>query len=82
MLWRRKQVCDSGHSVTVIASLKAEIVRLEEIKRANIEKFIINIRDELNVLWDDCFYSEEQRLDQPSFYSPSFLPSSIHPSPL
>ncbi|XP_023336270.1 protein regulator of cytokinesis 1 [Eurytemora carolleeae] len=61
-----------GHSVTVIASLKAEIVRLEEIKRANIEKFIINIRDELNVLWDDCFYSEEQRNEFLPLHSTDF----------
>ena len=48
--------------MTVIGSLKAEIDRLEKIKSANIEKFIINIRDELNQLWDECYYSEAQRL--------------------
>ena len=37
-LWRR------GHSSTVIFALKEEIERLEELKRANIEGFIINIR--------------------------------------
>jgi Ase1/PRC1/MAP65 family protein len=35
--------------------------RLEEIKKANIEKFVINLRDELHQLWDECYYSEQQR---------------------
>ena len=50
-----------GHGKTVLADLKLEIERLEEIKKANIEKFIINLRNELHGLWDNCFYSPEQR---------------------
>eukprot|EP00088_Acartia_fossae_P036976 TRINITY_DN3816_c0_g1_i5.p1 TRINITY_DN3816_c0_g1~~TRINITY_DN3816_c0_g1_i5.p1 ORF type:complete len:685 (-),score=168.86 TRINITY_DN3816_c0_g1_i5:182-2236(-) len=50
-----------GHSMPVIESLKAEIHRLEEIRRQNIEKFTWNIRKELDELWDKCYYSEEQR---------------------
>lgn len=52
---------NQGHSTTVINSLKTEIARLEEIKQANIEKFVINIRNELYELWNKCYYSEEQR---------------------
>jgi len=51
----------SGHSQTVIEKLEDEISRLEEIRRANIEKFIWNIRKELDLLWDKCYYSETQR---------------------
>jgi len=50
-----------GHSSTVIFALKEEIERLEELKRANIEGFIINIRNELHKLWDDCYYSNDQK---------------------
>jgi len=52
---------NKGHSSGVIFALKEEICRLEEIKKANIEKFINNIRNELHQLWDDCYYSEDQR---------------------
>jgi len=51
----------SGQSQSVIDKLKEEIMRLEEIRRANIEKFIWNIRKELDLLWDKCYYSEGQR---------------------
>ena len=49
--------------MSVIGRLKEEISRLEELKRANIEKFINNIRNELDTLWTDCYYSEQQRLE-------------------
>jgi hypothetical protein len=45
----------------VIRRLEEEISRLEEIKKANIEKFVTNLRNELHRLWDDCYYSEKQR---------------------
>jgi hypothetical protein len=47
--------------VSVIQRLEAEVERLEELKKANIEKFVINLRDELHQLWDECYYSEQQR---------------------
>ena len=34
---------------------------LEEIKKANMEKFVNNLRNELHSLWDKCFYSPDQR---------------------
>ena len=34
---------------------------MEEIKKANIEQFIINPRDELHGIWDNCYYSPDQR---------------------
>ena len=38
-----------------------EVDRLEDIKKANIEQFIINLRNELHAVWDDCYYSPDQR---------------------
>jgi len=52
---------NQGHSPSVITRLHSEIFRLEEIRKANIEKFVINLRNELHCLWDKCFYSEDQR---------------------
>ena len=37
-----------------------EVERLEEIKKENIEQFIINLRNELHGLWEQCFYSSQQ----------------------
>merc|ERR1719334_1569450 len=50
-----------GHGPTVISRMQQEINRLEEIKKANIEKFVNNLRNELHKLWDECFYTPEQR---------------------
>lgn len=52
---------NQGHSPSVISRLHQEIERLEEIKKANIEKFVNNLRNELHCLWDKCFYSADQR---------------------
>lgn len=50
-----------GHSPSVLHKLRLEIARLEEIKKANIEKFVTVLRNELHKSWDDCFYSQQQR---------------------
>lgn len=52
---------NQGHSPSAISRLHEEIMRLEEIKKANIEKFVNNLRNELHALWDQCFYSPDQR---------------------
>ena len=63
-----------GHSPSVISRLHQEIERLEEIKKANIEKFVNNLRNELHCLWDKCFYSADQRNN---FRLELWLPSPI-----
>jgi len=50
-----------GYSPSALRKLHLEIERLEEIKKANIEKFVTTLRDELHRVWDECFYSLEQR---------------------
>ena len=45
----------------MIRRLEEEVERLEELKKANIEKFVTNLRDELHQLWDECYFSEKQR---------------------
>jgi hypothetical protein len=69
-----------GHSSSVIRRLEEEISRLEEIKKANIEKFVTNLRNELHRLWDDCYYSEKQRSVTLIFFKgcKSFYPSSAN----
>ena len=51
----------AGHSRSTVAKLRAELSRLEEVKRDNVEKFVTNIRTEIEELWDQCYYSQAQR---------------------
>ena len=39
---------NQGHAPSVILKLKTEIARLDEIKKANIGKFVTNLRNELH----------------------------------
>jgi Ase1/PRC1/MAP65 family protein len=41
--------------------LKEEIARCEELKKQNLEKFTLRMRDELFELWDKCHVSEEEK---------------------
>merc|ERR1719228_2766500 len=61
-----------GHGRSVLDDMKIEVDRLEEIKKANIEQFIINLRDELHGIWDDCYYSPDQRNDFEPLHSVDF----------
>ena len=44
----------------MLRALQLEVDRLEEIKKENIEQFIINLRNELHGLWEQCYFSSEQ----------------------
>merc|ERR1719450_1544840 len=61
-----------GHGKSVLSEMRLEIDRLEEIKKANIEQFIINLRNELHAIWDECFYSPDQRDDFQALHSIDF----------
>ncbi|XP_059485008.1 protein regulator of cytokinesis 1-like isoform X2 [Neocloeon triangulifer] len=41
--------------------LRSEIIRCEELKKQNMEKFTLRMRDELINLWDQCHVSDEER---------------------
>ncbi|KTF89840.1 hypothetical protein cypCar_00009377 [Cyprinus carpio] len=42
-------------------ALQAELQRLEELKKKNIERVIHTIRSEIVKFWEKCYYSPEQR---------------------
>ena len=48
--------------------LEAETERLNELKKENMAKFVQATRDELNKIWDSCFYGEQQRRE----FAPAF----------
>ena len=52
---------NQGHGLTVISRMLKEVERLEEIKKIHIEKLINTQRNKLHKLWDDCFYTAQQR---------------------
>ncbi|XP_077865480.1 protein regulator of cytokinesis 1-like [Saccoglossus kowalevskii] len=57
-----------GYKPKVIEALRAEIARLEELKRQNIHKVIEGIRQELLIWWDKCYFSRQQRHDFTAAY--------------
>jgi len=66
-----------GHNQSAIDKLRAEVDRLEEIKKANIEKFVNNLRNELHKLWDACIYSPGQRNAFQPLHSINFTESLL-----
>ncbi|KAJ1524023.1 hypothetical protein ONE63_010566 [Megalurothrips usitatus] len=81
-LWERLQIsadhrerflhAHRGYSNPTISALKQELKRCEELKRANIENFVVQLRDEIVSWWDRCCYSEKQRKDFRPFYYSDF----------
>jgi len=61
-----------GNGRTTLRALHLEVERLEEIKKENIEQFIINLRNELHSLWEQCFYSSQQINDFGPLHSIDF----------
>ena len=51
-----------------LLQLEAELSRLEDLKRVNMQKFIEATRTELAKVWDQCFFGEHQRLEFSPFY--------------
>lgn len=45
----------------VIDNFKAQVARLEELRIANLGCFTSKIRGEIRELWDQCYFSEEQK---------------------
>lgn len=63
---------NQGHGKSVLTELQFEVDRLEELKKANIEQFIVNLRNELHEIWDRCFFSENQKNSFQALHSIDF----------
>ena len=48
--------------------LEAELSRLEDLKRVNMQKFIEATRAELAKVWDQCFFGQYQRQEFSPYY--------------
>lgn len=55
--------------VPFLLQLHAEVECLEELKMKNIQNVIESIRAEIEILWEKCFYSMDQRQALTAYYS-------------
>ncbi|KAK3525779.1 hypothetical protein QTP70_007541 [Hemibagrus guttatus] len=53
-------------------ALRIEVDRLEELKMKNIQNFIESIRAEIEILWEKCYYSLDQRQAFTAYTSDNF----------
>ncbi|XP_039271413.2 protein regulator of cytokinesis 1-like [Styela clava] len=70
-LWERLEIdekerksvrdCFRGIKPSDIEGLRKELFKLEELKRANIQKLTERSRSDIAILWDKCYYSKDQR---------------------
>ncbi|KRT85574.1 hypothetical protein AMK59_1719, partial [Oryctes borbonicus] len=51
----------TGNSLATLEAFQQEVKRCEHLKRANIEKFIKTIREELASLWEKCHFAAAER---------------------
>ncbi|VEN63330.1 unnamed protein product [Callosobruchus maculatus] len=49
-----------GNSLDVLEGLREELVRCNDLKKANIEKFVITLREQIKEMWQKCHVSEEE----------------------
>ncbi|XP_076435249.1 protein regulator of cytokinesis 1-like isoform X3 [Babylonia areolata] len=51
----------AGHKHSVLSGLRDEILRCEQLKFENLQRFIEGARRELVDCWNQCYFSKEQR---------------------
>ncbi|CAH1966573.1 unnamed protein product [Acanthoscelides obtectus] len=57
-----------GNSLDVLEALRVEIGRCNELKKANIEKFITLLRQQIQEMWQKCHVTEEEGTSQFHFF--------------
>ncbi|XP_047485249.1 protein regulator of cytokinesis 1-like isoform X2 [Penaeus chinensis] len=50
-----------GHTPSVLAKLRAELSRLQELKQQNMARFINQLRRELETWWEKCYITDEEK---------------------
>ena len=48
--------------------LKNELERLDQLKKQNLQRFVLATRAELHTVWDKCMFGEQQRRE----FSPAY----------
>ena len=60
---------NTGNSLETLNALKAEVKKLEEMKKANIKVFIMKQRQELADWWEKCHCTENEKSEFTFYYS-------------
>ncbi|KAG8945513.1 hypothetical protein FRC04_000716 [Tulasnella sp. 424] len=73
VLWKRLEVSDEemdafidenrGSTEEVVAAYQAELDRMFELRKERMSLFIINARKEIEALWDDLLFNEDERAE-------------------
>ncbi|XP_042232733.1 protein regulator of cytokinesis 1-like isoform X2 [Homarus americanus] len=61
-----------GHKPTTLEKLQQELKRLEELKRQNMARFINQLRRELEMCWEKCYTSEEERNEFTAYFTEDY----------
>ncbi|XP_018088337.1 protein regulator of cytokinesis 1, gene 2 S homeolog isoform X2 [Xenopus laevis] len=70
-----QETCQKAPLCPIADSIKLwenELLRLEDLKKANLKDVVLKIREELKMYWDKCFYTKEQRNAFTPYYSDDF----------
>lgn len=68
-----KVVLPYMYLLTLPLQLEAELIRLEELKRVSMQKFIEATRVELVKVWDQCFFGQHQRQEFSPYYEGVYI---------
>jgi len=52
---------NQGCRQQVIDNFKEKVQQMKELRRANLEKLVEKLREQIRELWDKCYYSEDQK---------------------
>ncbi|CAG9763779.1 unnamed protein product [Ceutorhynchus assimilis] len=58
----------TGNSLDTLEALKIEVKRCEELRKANIKKFVDKLRDQLQTIWTTCHCSDADKKTFRYFY--------------
>ena len=70
--------CHKGHKHSILSGLKDEILRCEQLKFANLQRFVEGARKELTEQWNRCYFSQQQREAFPHYHEGTVLVKVYH----
>ena len=86
-LWNRLQIPEaardnfnnlySGFTSKIIKALKNELERLDQLKKQNLQRFVLATQAELHTVWDKCMFGEQQRREFSPAYTENFDDDSL-----
>ncbi|XP_076069388.1 protein regulator of cytokinesis 1-like isoform X2 [Oratosquilla oratoria] len=88
LLWERLKIDKSerhlhdssltGYTPSSLKILQQQHEQLEELKHQNMEKFIAELRRELEIWWDKCYCGEEERKGFAPYYEDVYSEEALY----